>query len=414
MYKRDFYWNSLAALINAAEAVIMSMIVTRVTNLSDAGILTIAFAVGNLLMTIGKFGVRNYQATDTTYRYDYSVFLSVRYLTATCMMISLILYLIVKMLTSDTSTYKLSSIAAICAIYIIESIEDVIWGEYQRRKRLDLGAKLFVFRWLAIIVLFSILIWLTRNLPVALWGCFFVSGIIFFLVCNTLSKTYHREQVGFNFDPWKLSLCVDEIILVLKDTWPLFIVGFLTFYINNSPKYALDATSTSEIQACYGFVSMPVFVIGLLNSMLYQPSVVWLAEHWECGEIGAFRHRIRKQCLWIILISCMCLVGAAFVGIQVLSIIYNTDLRAFWKELVILQISGMFLALAGFLSVLLTIMRNQKGLMKGYLFVAALALLGMRYSAINYGTLGVTLYYLLCNIMLCIIYGGMYIKIIKK
>ena len=62
--KRDYIWNTVAGLINAAEAVIMSMFVTRIIGLADAGRLTIAFAIGNLMMTVGKFGVRNYQVTD--------------------------------------------------------------------------------------------------------------------------------------------------------------------------------------------------------------------------------------------------------------------------------------------------------------------------------------------------------------
>ncbi len=54
-----YLWNVAAGLVNAGEAVVLSMVVTHTTGLEDAGILSIAFAVGNLMMTVGKFGVRS-------------------------------------------------------------------------------------------------------------------------------------------------------------------------------------------------------------------------------------------------------------------------------------------------------------------------------------------------------------------
>lgn len=62
--KRGYIWNTVAGILNASEAIIMSMIVTRMMSLADAGILSIAFTIANQLVLIGKFGLRNYQVTD--------------------------------------------------------------------------------------------------------------------------------------------------------------------------------------------------------------------------------------------------------------------------------------------------------------------------------------------------------------
>ena len=56
--KKDYFWNTAAGIINAAEVILMSMIVMRFGKLSDAGILSFAFAAGNVLMSIGAFGGR--------------------------------------------------------------------------------------------------------------------------------------------------------------------------------------------------------------------------------------------------------------------------------------------------------------------------------------------------------------------
>ena len=60
------------------------------------------------------------------------------------------------------------------------------------------------------------------------------------------------------------------------------------------------------------------------------------------------------------MISILCIIGIGLVGIPILSLVYNTDLLAYWRELVVLQFAGMFLALSGYLSLILTIMRKQK------------------------------------------------------
>ena len=65
-----YFWNAFAGVVNAGEAVILSMAVTRAEGLAQAGVLSITFAVGNLMMTVGKFGVRNYQVTDVQGKYS--------------------------------------------------------------------------------------------------------------------------------------------------------------------------------------------------------------------------------------------------------------------------------------------------------------------------------------------------------
>ena len=82
--KKSYLWNIIAGCVNAAEAVILMSVVARVVNDEAAGILTIAFAVGNLLMNVGKFGVRNFQVTDTD-NYSFSDYFSLRIITTTAM-----------------------------------------------------------------------------------------------------------------------------------------------------------------------------------------------------------------------------------------------------------------------------------------------------------------------------------------
>ena len=63
-YKKNLLWNLCAALVNASEAVVVIMIASRFNDREEAGILTIAFSIGNLLMMLGKYGIKNYQVSQ--------------------------------------------------------------------------------------------------------------------------------------------------------------------------------------------------------------------------------------------------------------------------------------------------------------------------------------------------------------
>lgn len=402
--RQDYIWNTTAGLINAAEAVVMSMIVTRITGLTDAGMLTIAFAVGNLMMTVGKFGVKNYLVTDIENRFGFPVYLKTRLFTVFVMILSFVGYLFYAAAWLEYEREKIVIISLVCMIYTVEAVEDVFWGYYQRRNRMDAGAKLFCFRWMGILAVFPAALWFSRNLGVTLFVCLLVSLVIFLFLLHGSYGRICREE-DRNIMAFIRQKNMAEIGQLLKTVFSLFGISFLSLYVNNAPKYAIDACLSDDIQACYGFVAMPVFVIGLLNNFVYQPTLVPMAVEWEEKQSQKFRHRIFRQIGVIGVLSLICLAGAFVIGIPVLSWLYHTDLTAYKAELMILLAAGGFLAISGYLSVVLTIMRCQKSLLWPYCLVAAAAAAGLRRIVLRYGTIGAAVCYLGLMALLCVLYG---------
>lgn len=402
--RKDYIWNTIAGLINAAEAVVMSMIVTRITGLADAGMLTIAFAVGNLMMSVGKFGVRNYQVTDIENKFSFSIYFKTRLFTVMMMIIGVVGYLACASIWLEYDWDKIMIIFAVCMIYAVEAVEDVFWGYFQRRGRMEAGAKLFCFRWTGIFIIFLTILWFGRNLGLTLLACMAVSLILFLVLLHfsygdicceedrCIKLSIQRRDIG-------------EIGRLLKMAFSLFGISFLSLYVNNAPKYTIDACLSDEVQACYGFVAMPVFVIALLNNFVYQPTLVSMAMEWEQKHCKAFICRVFKQLGVIGIISAVCLTGAYMIGIPMLSWLYHTDLSAYKGELMILLTAGGFLAVSGYLSVVLTIMRCQKDLLWPYCLVAVIAIAGLRGIVLQYGTIGAAACYLSLMILLCLSYS---------
>lgn len=395
--RENYIWNMVAGLINASEAVILLAVITRTNGIYDAGVLTIAFAIANLLSTVGKFGIRNYQVTDANEQFGFNTYFGSRIVTVILMLMVSVVYVAYGYLFKQYTWDKAGVILFMCVIYAVEALEDVFAGLYQKNGRLDMGGKIFSVRWTVILGVFSILLIITHNLFYAS----LISMVISVFCCIVLLHCSYGKVV-----PEKVQVCLNGTKRLLFQCMPLFLSAFLQFYLMNAPKYAIDDYLTEDAQACYGFIAMPVFVIGLLNSFIYQPILVQMALQWREHDYYGFIRRIRKQIGIIAVITTVCLAGAYVLGIPVLSLLYHTDLSAYKAELIILLLGGGFLAMTGFFSVLLTIMRKQKWILYGYAFASIIAILVTGRVVRKFELAGAAMIYTILIGMLMVVLGG--------
>lgn len=403
--RKNYIWNMIAGLINASEAVLLLAVVSRTNGIHDAGVLTIAFAIANLVATIGKFGMRNYQVTDIRENISFNTYFTSRIVTVGIMILVSVIYVIFGVIYKGYSLDKGGVILFLCMIYAVEAIEDVFAGLYQREGRLDIGGKIFSIRWIMILLLFSVMLCSTHNLLLSS-----VFSMLLSVVCCVFLIRYTYSKVTTSI----FHVNCDGVKDLLIHCAPLFLSTFLQFYLVNASKYAIDTYLTEEIQACYGFVAMPVFVIGLLNSFLYQPIIVQMAIQWREGDLYGFAKQIWKQLGMIAIISIVCLLGAYLLGVPVLSLIYNTDLSGYKTELMILLIGGSFFAVVGFFCVVLTTMRAQRKILYGHVTVAGIALFLTDRMVQWMGITGAAWVYTILMLVLATIFGINIVSFYKK
>lgn len=402
--KYNFIWNTMAGLVNASEAVILLMVVGRANGLEDAGILTIAFAIGNLMMTIGRYGVRNYQVTDVEEQLSFSAYFTHRICTVLLMGMATGGYLLYSYVCNGYSVHKVCTVLLVCMIYMAESLEDVFWGLYQKNGRIDIGAKVFIVRWGLHLAVTSAGLFFTHQLVQALF-LGFLAGTLASVIANLkIVSEYYKG----NFFQWS------GVQRIFYSCFPLFVVAFLTNYVSNAPKYAIDKYMSETDQACYGYIAMPVFVVMLFSSFVYQPILADLADEWKEKKIQALQSRILKVVFIVLGLTVVCLIGAYLCGIPVLSALYAADLTPYKKELLILMIAGGGLGLVTFESTLLTVIRRQHVTMIGYILVALLAKLLFGYMVSKRGLSGAAELYAALMWILSLFYGGCICRQMKK
>lgn len=398
--ERDSYvWNMIGSMLMAFQSVIMLMILTRVLGLKEAGIFTIAYANANLFLTIGKYGMRYFQISDVKRQFTFAEYRMSRVLTAAAMLATAFAYIVYAAAVNGYSAEKIQVIVWMCLFKVTDALEDIYHGYYQSRNRLDIASKCMTIRIGVTILVYAAGLIVIKDQLRALIIATILTGVL-------LAVFTKWSMEGFVIPKEKAApVNVKKILLTC---FPLFAGGFLSFYIGNAPKYAIDSMLTDEIQACYGFIAMPVFVIGLLNNFIFNPMLYKLSVMWDEGRIKEFVKKIFIQIGIVAAITMLCIVGAYILGVPVLSWLYNTNLAPFKDELLILLLGGGFLGLSGLLNAVITIIRFQKSLMWGYASVALMALLFSKRIVGKYGMMGAAVLYTALMAILCIVFSGMF------
>jgi O-antigen/teichoic acid export membrane protein len=198
---------------------------------------------------------------------------------------------------------------------------------------------------------------------------------------------------------------VSNVKHLLKICRPLCIGVTLSIYIGNSPKYMIDVYMNEEAQAIFGYIMLPVFAITLLNQFIYQPVVKDLGDLWAKKDVRRFRDSILIQCLIVLGLTVVVIIGGLLVGLPVLSVMYNINLTNYTAEFALLLVGGSLYALAYYLNVPLTTIRKQNYIAVGYLAATCLSLILGRYFVVTYGMLGAAFLYLCVNALLVAVYA---------
>ena len=392
-----YIWNTLSGLIMAGQSVLLLIIITRVCGLNTAGVFSIAYAIANLMLTIGKYGMRNYQVSDVRTEFSFHDYLWSRIATSAAMVIFSIGYACMGIFTSGYDMNKVLVIILFCLLKTVDAVEDVYFGLYQKKGRLDVGAKAMTLRLSGTLLMLLISVAVTKELILSTTiTCIFSAFLCAWMILATYPAFRENEKPA-DFQ---------NIKRLLWDCFPLFAGGYLSMYIGNISKYAIDKYMSEEVQACYNFVFMPVFVVGLLSGFAFQPVIGKMAVLWKNGDHSGFRKIIFEQLAIILIILIIVLAGAWILGIPVLSLLYNTDLTAYKNTLMILLVGGGFYAAAIFFTVVLTVIRRQKTVIWGYFIVALLSKAASGFFILHYGMNGAAILYLLTMGLAMFVFGG--------
>ena len=381
-------WYSGGSLLLAMQSLIMLVVLTRVCDVYVAGVFTIAFANANLFLTVGKFGMRKFHASDKMGQFTFREYRASRIATCIAMIVAAVAYIAFCALTVGYSAEKTLVMIVMCVFKAVEAFEDVYTGAYQLEERLDVGARMFTLRAAVTIAVFAVLTIAFGELLPAL-----VVSTVFTALFLMAQVRYVRRRYGMPTHGVMRGL--SRVKALIKECVPVFAADFLLFYMGNAAKYAIDSIMDDAAQAYFGYISMPVFVVMLLASFIYTPMIGSLTDTWLSGDVKKFALRFAKLAGVVVALTVACDAAAWLAGIPVLEVLYNASLGQYLAELLVLMTGGGFLAIATLSTLGITIIRFQRILIPLYALLSVMAYALSNYAVLTAGITGASWAYFL-------------------
>ena len=387
-------WYPLGMMMFSASSIILLIFITRFFGSVDSGIFAISWAVCQQMYSLGLFGTRNYQIADVENKFSFSQYYSSKFFSAILMLIGCIIYGLVLKL----SWPKLLMSFLLTFLMIGEVFADVFAGHLQKMDRNAQIGKSYFFRILLYDVLFIFICFLFNNIYLAILFSTLISfswiWIVdyYYIVKEENSKNKEKVHLTINFKN------------VLIECIPILLSAFLTNFIINIPKNAIELYSTNQLQAVYNILFTPTSIIALVSSIIFMPMYTKISQDWYKKRYKDFLKKITNVVIFICLFTIVVLIIAYFLGIPVLSFVYNVEIAKYKFQFLLLVLSGGIVSISWLLVYLLTVFNRQILLAYIYGFVSVVSNLLSNYlvklSAIEGASISYFLSSLFINILL--------------
>ena len=359
---RDYIFNTIGITLWGMVFPILTIVVTQLVGVEQAGMFSMAFVTGMLLMYLANYGVRTYQVSDLQETHSFSDYQVNRWITCIIMVVVSIAYCTLRGYGSEMFTISLG-------VYIykmIDGLADVYEGRLQQMDKLYLAGISQALRSAVVLIVFSVFLFLTRNLPGACIAMAVAAAATFILVTFPLAlfETPKSDRMR-----------VSSVALLFKQCFPLFVALFLYALIDNMPKFVMEGVLSYDNQLYFNALYFPAQGILLTVGLIYKPLLVRMAEAWsDPSKRRRFDLTIIAMFVLIVIITVIVALFMGWIGIPLMSLLYGLDFEQFRGLSYIMIAAGGVTAAIDFLYQVITVLRRQKSVTKLYLITFGFSL----------------------------------------
>lgn len=397
--KRNIIWNIIGSMFYAFNSLFFLIIVTRINGVDSAGVFTFAFSMACMLYIIGIYSGRAFQVTDQNPKITDSDYFYSKIVTCLIMVIVGFIFCLIK-------KYSLEKDIILMLLIILKAFEafsEVLYATIQKNDNLDqVGISLFLKSIISILV-FIIIDLLTKNIIISIVSMILINIlVILFYDCKRL------KEVSFKIEKPNFKNIVD----IIKYGFCAFLFAFLTQYVINAPKYAIDDLLSNELQTIYGIIVMPSTIMILTGQFIVHPFLLRLKDNLNDKKkfVG-----LTLKLLCPLLIVGIFVIGIAYLlGIPVLELLYGLELDKYRTHLLIILVGAVCYGATVIFSTSLITMRSTFSQVIVYLITSIVAYFLSNILISNYSLFGASLTYLLSMVVLLILYVVAFIIIVRK
>ncbi len=309
---------------------------TRINGVEDAGKFAFAYAVACTFYGIGTYIGKAYQVTDRSKENSDKDYIVNKLITCGLMVLITLLFALFK-------NYAMDKLLLIIILTIYRGADAFVEAYHAIVQKKDdiakVGISIFI-RTVLLMSLFVITLYLKHDIIFSSF-VIMIANVIYVLTVDYLlcKKMIDKKKVN-----------IYSNIYLLIAGLPICLFSFMSVYVINASKYAIDAISTDAVQGIFSIVIMPASFLALISLYVTQS---FLNDFSNCIESKNFKKLskiISKISLFIIIIGIISIIGAYLIGIEVLHLIYNQDLNGMKMNLCIILIGSIIYSICCLLS----------------------------------------------------------------
>ena len=359
---RDFLWNTVGTVAWGMSFPVLTVVATQLAGAEQAGMFSLAYVTGMLLMYVGNYGVRTYQVSDLAEAHTFKDYQVHRVLTCLAMVALGLAYCALRGYTGLMFSISLGTYLW----KMLDALADVYEGRLQQTDKLYLAGVSQLVRSVAAFAFFTVVLLVARNIGVACLamavGC--AVSFVLFTLPVTLFETPRSRRFS-----WR------GVGDLFRQCFPLFVALFLYMLIDSMPKFMMEGMLSYDNQLYYSALFIPASGITLGVQSVYKPLLVRMASLWS--------NRTKRKAFDLIIIAILALIVGvtvvtmlimSWVGVAFLSFCYGVDFEQYRGLAYVMVAAGGVTAAIDFLYQVITLLRRQKSVTRIYLMTFGFSL----------------------------------------
>lgn len=313
-YRKLTFYNTLGNLVYLFAQWLFTVLVVRISGIESAGIMSLAISAGNIFFFIQCYGMRSFQVSDVKGEYSAKRYVLSRYSTIIIGLVLCILYCLICGYSID----KAGAILAFLLYRTFEAMSDVYFSELQKIGRLEILAKSMSLKGILSVGVFSIVLYFTDNLTLAL--------IAISVLAMLITVIYDRRKFCELITSEKIGFKLNDSFKLLKVCFVLMVSVLLPVIITSIPRIMLEQYHGTELLGHYGNVSAPpTLIIAVIPSILTPLMTLygnWIKEKETKKLIFAFLMSL----VGTVIFGLVCMLGVFLLGEPVMALIFTDEI----------------------------------------------------------------------------------------
>ena len=403
---RDYIWNTIGVGLWGMVFPVLTIVVTQLSGTDQAGRFSLAFVTALLLMFVGNYGIRNFQASDLDEEYSFADYQANRVLTCVIMMIAGVAYCNFRGYGDAMFTMSMG----VYAYKMIDALADVYEGRLQQVDKLYLAGMSQAFRSLAALIVFSFVLLISHSVAAASIAMAVAAGATFVVFTFPLAMLETPKSRRVNFT---------RVVELLKQCFPLFMALFMYNLIDNMPKFVMEGALSYDNQLYYNALYFPAHAILLISGFVYKPLLLRMAAAWaDPAKRKRFDLIIVVIFLVILAITGVMALAMSWFGLTIMSFLYGIDFEPYRGLCFVMLAAGGITAGIEFLYQVITVLRRQRAVTKLYLitfgFSVFVPILLVNFTGLPGAVIGYLIVMCILLVLLVSEYASMRMELHKK